>query len=368
VESGKYTIGGRSNGPIRIYLDGKLVAEETVSRRTRNVLKEFDFEAGRTYDVKVEYVENSNHYAQAKLVWSPPSSQEKLRQEAIENAKRADVAIMVMGISPSIEGEEMPVELEGFHGGDRTDISLPKPQQALIKDIYALGKPVILVTMGGSALAMNWENENIPAILHAWYPGQFGGAAIADVLFGDYNPAGRLPVSFYKSVEQLPPFDDYQMKDRTYRYFKGQPLYPFGHGLSYTTFGYSGLKAPAKIEAGKDVSVSVVVQNTGKTAGDEVIQLYVTNPSEKVPVPIRSLAGATRINLKPGEKRNVAFTLLPRQMSTVLDNGRRVVEPGEYSFSVGGKQPGFIGGADGVSTSVVNGRFTIIGKVVVLPK
>ena len=299
--------------------------------------------AGRTYDIRVEYQELSNHYAAGTSVWTPPSSQAKLRADAIEKAKQADVVVMVMGISPSIEGEEMPVELEGFRGGDRTDISMPKPQLQLIKDIHALGKPVILVTMGGSALAMNWEDQNIPAMLHAWYPGQFGGAAIADVLFGDYNPAGRLPVTFYKSIDQLPPFDDYKMDGRTYRYFKGQPLYPFGHGLSYTTFGYSGLKAPAKVEAGKDVVVSAVVQNTGKTAGDEVVQLYVTNPSAKVPAPIRSLAGVQRINLKPGEKRMVSFTLTPRQMSLVLTMENGSSSPGRFSSAVGGKQPGFAG-------------------------
>jgi len=368
TESGKYTFGGRSNGPLRIWLDEKLVVEETTNRRTRNVTKEVDLEAGRPYDLRVVYQELSNHYAQARLVWTPPSSQAKLRADAIEKAKQADAVVMVMGISPSIEGEEMPVELEGFRGGDRTDISLPKPQLQLIKDIHALGKPVVLVTMGGSALAMNWENENIPAIVHSWYPGQFGGAAIADVLFGDYNPAGRLPVTFYKSVDQLPRFDDYKMDGRTYRYFKGQPLYPFGYGLSYTTFGYTGLKAPSKIDAGKDVPVSVVVQNTGKNAGDEVVQLYVTNTSAKVPVPIRSLAGATRVSLKPGERKTVSFTLTPRQMSTVLDDGRRVVEPGEYTFSVGGKQPGFSGSADAASTGVVNGKFTIGGKPIELPK
>jgi len=368
TESGKYTFGGRSNGPLRIWLDERLVVEETTNRRTRNVTKEVDLEAGRAYDLRVEYQELSNHYAQARLVWTPPSSQANLRADAIEKAKQADVVVMVMGISPSIEGEEMPVQLEGFRGGDRTDISLPKPQLQLIKDIHALGKPVVLVTMGGSALAMNWENDNIPAILHSWYPGQFGGAAIADVLFGDYNPAGRLPVTFYKSVDQLPRFDDYKMDGRTYRYFKGVPLYPFGYGLSYTTFGYSGLKAPSKIDAGKDVPVSVVVQNAGKNAGDEVVQLYVTNASAKLPVPIRSLAGATRVGLKPGERKTVSFTLTPRHLSTVLDDGKRVVEPGEYTFSVGGKQPGFSGSADAASTGVVNGKFTISGKPIELPK
>jgi len=268
---------------------------------------------------------------------------------------------MVMGISPAIEGEEMDVKLEGFSGGDRTDIALPKPQQQLIKNIQALGKPVVLVLLGGSALAVNWENENVPAILDAWYPGQFGGAAIADVLFGDYNPAGRLPVTFYKSVDQLPPFDDYKMAGRTYRYFKGDPLYPFGFGLSYTQFTYSGLKFDRKIDAGQELKVTATVQNVGKSAGDEVVQVYIKDLAATVPVPIRSLGGATRISLKPGEKRDISFTLTPRQMSVILDDGRRVIEPGDFEVSIGGKQPGFNGSADARTTTVVTGRFSVGG-------
>ena len=360
-ESGKYAIGGRGNGPLKIWIDGKPVLDESTNRRTRNALGEFDFEAGRTYDIRVEYVENSNHYAQAKVVWSPPSAQKALRDDAVTKAKQADAVVMVMGISPAIEGEEMDVKLEGFSGGDRTDIALPKPQQQLIKDIQALGKPVVLVLLGGSALAVNWENENVPAILDAWYPGQFGGAAIADVLFGDYNPAGRLPVTFYKSVDQLPPFDDYKMAGRTYRYFKGDPLYPFGFGLSYTQFTYSGLKFDRKIDAGQELKVTATVQNVGKSAGDEVVQLYIKDLAATVPVPIRSLGGATRINLKPGEKRDISFSLTPRQMSVILDDGRRVIEPGDFEISVGGKQPGFNGSADARTTTVVTGRFSVGG-------
>src|SRR4030095_11662301 len=177
---------------------------------------------------------------------------------------------MVLGISPSVEGEEMDVKTEGFRGGDRTDIVLPKPQEDLIKEVHALGKPVVLVLLGGSALAVNWANDNVPAILDAWYPGEEGGTAIADVLFGDYNPGGRLPVTFYKSIAQLPPFTEYGMQGRTYRYFKGEPLYPFVFGLSYTSFKYGGLKLSAgKVKAGAPVKVSVDVTNTGGLAGDE---------------------------------------------------------------------------------------------------
>ena len=367
TEGGKYQLGGRSNGPIRIWIDGKLVAEEATSRRTRNVLADFEFEAGRTYDFKAEYQELSNHYAQAKVVWSPPSSQTRLKDEALENARKADVVVMVMGISPSIEGEEMPVQLDGFRGGDRTDISLPKPQQQLIKDIQALGKPVVLVLLGGSALAVNWESENVAAIIDAWYPGPEGGTALADVLFGEYNPAGRLPVTFYKSVDQLPPFDDYKMDGRTYRYFKGEPLYPFGYGLSYSKFEYSKLNFKSSVKAGQKLTVSFDVRNASPIAGDEVPQLYISNTSAKVPVAIRSLAGVTRVHLKPWERRTISFTLDPRSMSVVLDDGKRVVEPGTFSISVGGKQPGFTGRADAQSTNVIDGKFSVTGKQFAVP-
>ena len=363
-ETGRYTFGIRGNGPVRIWLDDKLVVEETANRRTRNEMKEIDFEDGRSYNIKVEYVENANHYAQAKLFWAPPSAQAALRADAITKAKQADAVVMVMGISPRIEGEEMPVTLEGFQGGDRTDISLPKPQTELIKAIKETGKPVILVLMGGSSLAVSWEDDNIPAIVHAWYPGQFGGAAIADVLFGDFNPAGRLPVTFYKSVDQLPPFDDYKMDGRTYRYFKGEPLYPFGFGLSYTRFEYDNLQMNKSVNAGQDLEVSVDVRNAGKMAGDEVVQLYVSDPSAGVPVPIRSLAGVERVNLKPGEKRTIKFTLTPRQMSIVTNEGRRILDPGRLNITVGGGQPGPRMSAN----AVVAGWFIVTGKPLEIPE
>ncbi len=358
-ESGKYTLGWRSNGPVRIYVDGGLYLEETTNRRTRNVLKDFEFTAGRSYDIRIEYQENANHYASAKLVWTPPSKQEKLRADAIEKAKQADAVVMVMGLTPSIEGEEMDVQLEGFRGGDRTDIALPKPQEQLIKDVQALGKPVVLVLMGGSAIAVNWASENTPAILQTWYPGQFGGNAIADVLFGDYNPGGRLPVTFYKSVDQLPPFDDYKMEGHTYRYFRGEPLYPFGYGLSFTNFAYSDLKMVKTVKPGANVRVSAVVQNTGPVAGDEVVQLYIADSSASVPVAIRSLAGISRINLKPGERRTVSFTLTPRQMSVIDNTGKRMIEPGEFVVSVGGTQPGF----KVATTNNVTAKFAVTGKI-----
>jgi beta-glucosidase len=240
----------------------------------------------------------------------------------------------------------MKVNVEGFRGGDRTDISLPKSQEALLKAVVGVGRPVVVVLLSGSALAVNWANENASAILAAWYPGGEGGTAIADVLFADYNPAGRLPITFYKSVDQLPPFTDYSMAGRTYRYFKGEPLYPFGYGLSYTKFVYSKLKS----EVGESVKVSVDVMNAGEIAGDEVVQLYLTDMDASVPVPIRTLVGFDRISLRPREKRTVTFTIMPRQMSLIDNRGKRVIEPGEFMLSAGG----------------LKNRFTISGKLIEL--
>jgi beta-glucosidase len=367
-ESGKYLLGVAGNGGLRMYLDGNPLIEDMTNRRTRTVTKEITLEANRTYDVRIEYFENANHYAAAKFLWAPPHGSEMLREDALNTARQADAVVMVMGISPAVEGEEMPVNLEGFRGGDRTDISLPKAQEELLKAVHDLGKPVVLVLMGGSALAVNWADARIPAIMMSWYPGEEGGTALADILFGDYSPGGRLPVTFYKSVLQLPAFEDYKMQGRTYRYFTGEPLYPFGHGLSYTRFAHSNLKLSAQtINAGDRVRVSADVQNVGKQAGDEVVQLYVTDAAASVPVPIRSLAGIKRVFLKPGEKQTISFTLAPEQMSVIDNNGKRVIEPGEFQISVGGKQPGFTGNADAKTTSVVTSRFVVTGKVTEIP-
>jgi beta-glucosidase len=360
TESGKYTIGIAGNGGMRLIVDGQTVIEELTNRRTRSVNKEISFDAGRTYDLRLEYFENGNQYAAAKLNWSPPSGDRSLRETALEKSRQADVVVMVMGITPSVEGEEMDVKVEGFRGGDRTDIVLPKPQEDLIKEVQALGKPVVLVLLGGSALAVNWANDNVPAIIDAWYPGEEGGTAIADVLFGDYNPSGRLPVTFYKSVADLPAFTDYSMQGRTYRYFKGQPLYPFGFGLSYSTFKYDGLKLSSKsIGSGASVTLTANVTNTSNRAGEEVVQLYISDVAASVPVAIRSLAGIKRVSLKPGEKTTVSFEIKPEQMSLIDNNGKRIIEPGEFRVSIGGKQPGFTGSADVKTSGVVSGSFVV---------
>jgi beta-glucosidase len=361
--SGKYRLGATADDGLRVYLDGRLIAEDWTEHAPTTRTGEVTLEAGRSYDLKFEYFEGRIG-AVAKLVWQPPAQKAAgpPYAEAVDAAKQADAVVLVLGISAQLEGEEMNVHEPGFKGGDRTDINLPARQQALLKAVAATGKPVVLVLMSGSALAVNWADEHVGAIVQAWYPGEEGGTAVADVLFGDYNPAGRLPVTFYKSVEQLPPFESYAMEGRTYRFFKGQPLYPFGHGLSYTRFMYSGLNVPAqRVSPTEKVTVSATVENVGRVEGDEVVQLYVTDAEGSVRVPVRSLAGVERVRLKPGEKRTVSFTIEPRQLAVIRDDGRAFVEPGEFLLSVGGKQPGFKGTADAATTSYVEGRFTVAG-------
>src|SRR5215813_4471241 len=270
AETGTYKLGATADDGVRLYLDGKLLVDAWKSNPTKTVTKEVNLEAGRSYDVRMEYFQ-FNREAIAKLVWSYPHFQERQIEEAVNTAKQADVAVLVLGLSAALEGEEMTVNTEGFRGGDRTDIALPKSQEALLKAVAATGKPVVLVLLNGSAVAVNWANDNVAAILDAWYPGEEGGTALADVLFGDFNPAGRLPVTFYKSVDQLPPFSDYSMAGRTYRYFKGEPLYPFGFGLSYTKFVYGNLRFGAtSVKAGEPMQISVDVKNAGEMDGDEV--------------------------------------------------------------------------------------------------
>jgi beta-glucosidase len=259
--------------------------------------------------------------------------------QAVDAVRKADLVIMVAGLSPHIEGEEMKVEAEGFSGGDRTSLDLPVPQQKLLERVQALGKPTVLVLMNGSPLGISWADQNIPAIVEAWYPGGEGGTAVAALLAGDFSPAGRLPLTFYRSVDQLPPFDDYSMSKRTYRYFAGEPLYPFGYGLSYTSFAYSnGQVSKPRVGASADVTVSVDVTNSGGMAGDEVVQLYLTHPG-MAGAPLRALKGFQRIHLDKGEKKSVAFTLHARDLSIVDKSGKHRIVPGQVDVWVGGSQP-----------------------------
>jgi beta-glucosidase len=281
-------------------------------------------------------------FAQSKVVYVKGTGLVKgdqSEEQAVEAAHKADLVVMVAGLSAHIEGEEMKVDAAGFSGGDRTSLDLPAPQQKLLERVQATGKPTVLVLMNGSALGIKWADQHVPAIVEAWYPGGEGGTAVAALLAGDFSPGGRLPVTFYASADQLPPFDDYSMSKRTYRYFAGEPLYPFGYGLSYTTFAYSNARVSrANVSAAEGVTVSVDVSNSGAMAGDEVVQLYLTHPG--VPgVPLRALKGFQRVHLGSGEKKTVTLTLHDRELSIVDESGKHRVVPGQVDVWIGGGQP-----------------------------
>jgi beta-glucosidase len=282
--------------------------------------------------------------------------------EAVQAAMDSQLVVLVMGISQQLEGEEG--QREGNPPGvtslgDRSTLDLPPVQEKLMQAIDKTGRPIILVLLNGSVISINWANAHIPAILEAWYPGQAGGTAVAEVLFGLTNPSGRLPVTFYQSVSDLPDFEDYSMNNRTYRYFTGQPLYPFGFGLSYTTFTYQNLQIiPEQVKPGEPVSVQVDVENTGQRLGDEVVQIYLKDVEASLPVPLLTLQGFTRIRLAPGEKQTVQFTLTAEQMSFANESGQWLLEPGEFKVWVGGQQP--IQKGDFQPENITEGHFTVL--------
>ena len=364
---GEYKLGVRINycyacensEGFRLYLDNKLLVESS-NKKTG--------ERGQVLDAPVKFADRNPHKIRLEyfhgtgsagidLTWQAPA--EVLRNEAVEAARQSDLVIATVGLSPSLEGEEMPVKLEGFSGGDRTSIELPAAQEDLLKALGSTGKPLIVVLQNGSALAVNWAQEHADAILEAWYPGEEGGTAIAETLAGDNNPAGRLPLTFYSSLDQLPAFTEYSMQHRTYRYFDGKPLYGFGYGLSYTTFEYSGLELPHDAKAGDPITVKASVKNTGAVAGDEVVELYLTQP-KKFETPLRVLAGFKRVHIGAGESAEVNLTIDPRSVGQVDEKGNRVIAPGEYEVFLGGAQPG-------PGTAGTSGKFTITGETV-LPK
>lgn len=336
-KSGAYALGVTGYTGYALYLDGELIVRSENEHHNSLRHKLVDLEAGRLYGIRLEYW-NRHPAPEVHLLWEIPGTD--YLAPALAAARHADVTVAVLGLSQDIEGEEMPVSVPGFDRGDRTDLALPAPQQTLLEELHRLGKPLILVLLAGSAMSLTWADNNVAAILAAWYPGEEGGTAIADVLFGDYSPAGRLPVTFYRSVNDLPAFDDYNMEGHTYRYFRGEPLYHFGHGLSYTSFSYSKLAlSDSSIRQNQGVSASVDVCNTGAVAGDEVVQLYITDLEASVPVPIRQLQGFRRLHLAAGETKTVAFDLTPRQFSLIDSTGKRVVEPGDFLIAAGGQQP-----------------------------
>jgi beta-glucosidase len=312
-----------------LYIDG------TKQEKTGNINAYYPLkvEAGKSYKIDIYYRQYSDN---AEIAFDLGTLRVADSRKAATSLADADVIIFAGGISAKVEGEEMGVEIDGFKRGDRTSIDLPAVQKELLKELKATGKPVIFVLMTGSAIGLGWEANNIPAILNAWYGGQAGGEAIADVLFGDYNPAGRLPVTFYKSVDDLPDFEDYSMNNRTYRYFKGTPVYPFGYGLSYTTFDYGETEIATTGE--QSLNAKATVTNTGARDGDEVVQLYVSNKRDFL-TPIRALKGFKRIHLRAGETQTIEFELTPDQLSVVNTAGHLEPMKGEVLISIGGGQP-----------------------------
>jgi len=337
-DSGEYQLGMDADGAFRISVDGKEVISVGNTNGVERKLGHVQLEKGHGYKLLVEYCQHQDSDVSARLVWSKydltPSA------KAIATASAADVIVAVVGLTSGLENVEMQVHEDGFSGGDRTSMDLPKPEQDLLEALEATHKPLVVVLLNGSPLSVNWAKEHANAILEAWYPGEEGGRAVAQTLSGRNNPAGRLPVNFYTGVDQLPPFDDYSMKGRTYRYFTGLPLFHFGYGLSYTTFTYKLLTIPtAPILAGSPLAAEVKLANTGHRVGDEVVQVYLTFPA--VPgAPIRALRGFKRVHLEAGEETTLHFLLSPRDMSIVNNDGEIVVAPGKYTIWVGGARPG----------------------------
>jgi len=349
TESGSYDI-GLAGSNERMWLDGKLIVDDPVLHDPNVQTTTVALTKGHRYPVKIEFLKGA---FSIKLVWRPAGNDPIL--EATSAAQKADVVIAVVGITSRLEGEEMKVEVPGFKGGDRTSLNLPEEEEALLGALKGTGKPLVVVLMNGSALAVNWANDHANAILEAWYSGEEGGTAIAQTLAGANNPGGRLPVTFYKGVEQLPEFEDYAMKNRTYRYFAGEPLYPFGYGLTYSKFEYSNLKlSSTELQAGDPLTVEVDLKNASSRAGNEVVELYVNFP-KLAGAPRLALRGFTRVYLDAGEQRHVKLALQPRDLSYVNEAGDRMISAGDYVISAGGGQPG-------TAAAQADARITIRGE------
>ena len=358
--TGDYEIGFTGDDGYRLWVDNKVIAEDWSNHSASTNSQTLRLIAGQKYPIRIEYFQGTGG-ATARLIWHRPGG----HAEAMDAARKADLIVAVFGLTANLEGEEMNINAEGFNGGDRTSLDLPKPQAQLLEQIAATGKPLVLVLMNGSAIAANWADQHVRGILEAWYPGEEGGTAVAEALAGDFSPGGRLPVTFYKAVEQLPPFDDYSLKGRTYRYFAGEPLYPFGYGLSYGKFAYSHLDFDKKqVSATESITISSDVTNSGTVAADEVVQVYLSH-RDAAGAPIRSLAGFQRIHLGPGETQTVHIPVANRQLSIVNQVGERQVLSGMVDVWVGGGQPVHRTGladAEGLS-----GSFEISGEAT-LPK
>jgi beta-glucosidase len=341
-------------------LDNQLVGQSGHSDTSKTRVKAVHLQAGHGYALIIECSQEGPS-GSAKLVWREPGA----KKDYAAAVKQADVIIAVLGLAGELEGEEMPINVEGFSGGDRTSLDLPRAQEQLLEDLVASGKPVVLVLMNGSALSANWADQHVRAILEAWYPGEEGGTAVAQALAGDFSPSGKLPLTFYKSVDQLPAFDDYNMSHRTYRYFAGEPLYPFGYGLSYTQFEYSNLNFDkSSLGASDNLALSVDLKNSGNVASDEVVEVYLAHAGVEG-APTRSLAGFRRVHIEAGQTQPVRVEIPNRNLSVVDTDGTRKIVPGELQVWVGGGQPV---ARDGLPKAAgISGSVKIEGEAV-LPK
>jgi beta-glucosidase len=333
-KSGTHAIG--VNGKYFQFLfEGDTLIQHHNIHHTNKIYRNVELVAGRAYKIKV-LMQDRHSDANCTLHWQEPGL--PLAWDAIQAARWADHVVLVMGLTARLEGEEMRgLELEGFHAGDRTSLDLPAVQRRLIRQIAATGKPVTLVLMTGSAVSISREHASVPAVLQAWYGGEAAGEAVADVLFGDYNPAGRLPLTFYNSIDDLPPFENYDMAGRTYRYFDGEVLYPFGYGLSYTTFSYDNLILEKdEIGSNESITVSVDISNSGQWDGEEVVQLYVLDPESEEVRPLKELKGFDRVAVKAGQTIVVSMTLGPDELARYdATAGAYKVEHGLYEIMVG---------------------------------
>ena len=327
VVSGDYTLGLKTDDGCRLFLDGKKLIDSWTERSAQMDQVIVKLEAGKAYDLRVEYFDGGGDCF-ARLYWKAPVTDQTNRLalfgDAGKVAKECDVTVAVLGINKSIERE----------GQDRYSLELPIDQQEFIKELYKVNPNTVVVLVAGSSMAINWMDENIPAILNAWYPGEQGGNAVAEVLFGDYNPGGRLPLTYYNSLDELPAFDDYSVKNRTYQYFEGKPLYEFGYGLSYTNFKY---KKKSITQSNDTVDITFNLSNVGKYDGDEVAQVYVRYPETGTYMPLKQLKGFSRVHLKKGKSADVTISVPKKELRYWDEKTRQFVTPaGEYVFQVGG--------------------------------
>lgn len=325
--TGQYTFSFTSDDGCRLSIDDKLLIDAWSGHAVRTDTVAIHLEAGRDYQLKAEYYDNRD-YAVAKLQWRVPQVGKMTRLDLYGEAGKAvrecETVVAVLGINKSIERE----------GQDRYDIQLPADQREFLQEIYKVNPNIVVVLVAGSSLAINWMDRHVPAIVNAWYPGESGGKAVAEVLFGDYNPGGRLPLTYYKSLDELPAFDDYDItKGRTYQYFRGDVLYPFGYGLSYTTFKYTDLQVTDEAE---ELNVTFRLKNTGRYAGDEVAQVYVKLPARNEVMPLKELKGFQRVSLNSGESRKVTIKLRKDLLRYWDKEKEAFVHPtGEYTIMVG---------------------------------